>query len=370
MENNRKTLSKRGARLLAVLLAAALAFTLAPAGSPALADGPAYIDLEKACSVTVAPAAEGSDIYDDAMTANVVVDLYRIADAVKVDGYDTYTYAVRDAYAGILASVTDAEAFWNDMTAAGWSEIAQSAAAIALGETPQTPDKSGPADNATAIGELPAGLYLIIAHGSDLDLDEYVDEADGKLVTLAYSTYYKYVFEPQLISLPTKAADDEGVIMTSNEGGWIYDAEVNMKPAQELNMGDLEIEKTLSGYIGSDDAVFVFQIEATMKNKQGEDEVVYSNAVSITFTADGTQSIVLERAIPIGATVVVTEVYSGSRYELSSDGSQTVTISAEEVAKASFSNKHDGTFTGGGGISNRFVYDSTTWQVNPTDEVQ
>ena len=43
------------------------------------------------------------------------------------------------------------------------------------------------------------------------------------------------------------------------------------------------------------------------------DEVVYSNVESITFTAAGQESVILDR-IPAGAQVTVTEVYSGSSY--------------------------------------------------------
>ena len=88
-----------------------------------------------------------------------------------------------------------------------------------------------------------AGLYLIIARGSDLTkVEDYKievtqkDEAMGeditRLATIANSHKNTYLFAPQLVSLPTKEADSDGVINTANPGEWVYDLVVNLKPEQ------------------------------------------------------------------------------------------------------------------------------------------
>jgi hypothetical protein len=83
---------------------------------------------------------------------------------------------------------------------------------------------------------------------------------------------------------------------------------------------------------------------------------VYSDVVSMTFSGPGTQSLTLDR-VPAGAEVTVTEVYSGAGYRLTSQESQTLTISLMEENIAEFVNDYDGTRRTGYGIDNDFTYD-------------
>ena len=67
----------------AVLLAAVLLVLSVPFGGK-----PAYaVDLDANCSLEVTPGSV--TMAEDLATANVVIDLYRVADAVPVTGYDT-----------------------------------------------------------------------------------------------------------------------------------------------------------------------------------------------------------------------------------------------------------------------------------------
>lgn len=49
------------------------------------------------------------------------------------------------------------------------------------------------------------------------------------------------------------------------------------------------------------------------------------------------------------------EVYSGASYTLVSEGTQTATIVANEVASVAFTNDYDETNRGGGSVTNHFA---------------
>ena len=54
------------------------------------------VDLSRKGSMTVHSLKETEDnaaMAEDVKTADVVVDVYQVAEAVKTDGYDSYTYA-------------------------------------------------------------------------------------------------------------------------------------------------------------------------------------------------------------------------------------------------------------------------------------
>ena len=92
---------------------------------------------------------------------------------------------------------------------------------------------------------------------------------------------------------------------------------------------------------------------------------------SITFTAAGRESVILDR-IPAGAEVTVKEVYTGSSYQLTVPGDRTAVISAEEIVSVEFENEYDGRRTNGHGIKNQFVYDEErgtwNWYSSPAQE--
>ena len=75
--------------------------------------------------------------------------------------------------------------------------------------------------------------------------------------------------------------------------------------------------------------------------------------------------------IPAGAQVTVTEVYSGSSYQVVGDNVATTVISAEDPAEVSFVNTYDDENNGGSSIVNHFDYTEGTWtwtqQTDSTD---
>ncbi len=379
--------------LLAVTLACVLALPLF--GGSALA-----VDLEGSNTLSVKPAGDSVDeeFKADIAGANVVVDLYQVAQAVKIPGVDSYTLKVNEAFADLLpAEAADEEsekAFWDAMTDETWRQLSQDAAKLLFTEGVDEdgdPTFTKNADYAPLVeglkadmtapeqsAGLPAGLYLIIARSAEVtDPTEYMTyetmEVSGEgettaaaknLVSKAESEEYAYTFLPELVSLPTKEAVD-GVINTANPGEWIYDATVTLKPEQAPRKGSIKIVKGLEGFLNGKPATFVFEIKAVRKG-----EVVFSNVYSITFDGAGTQELLVE-GIPLGSEVTVTEVYSGASYKLASSGEITQTLeSVDIVPEFRFTNEPD-RYRDGGAITNIFEYDEEggwTWHAIPRQE--
>ena len=377
-------MKKRWIYLLTALTLAVgmcIAEPMAGIAAPLEADDEGFV--AGSCSLTVYPEdphKEGADSFrEDLAGADVVVDLYQVARAVKTSGQDTYHYELTGEYASLKLPDSPEE---GAQPAASWEETAQQAAAIALdAASPCTPVSGSGESAGTKVGNLAPGLYLLVARGRNLteladykieieQTDSLTQEESKRIATIANSQQYTYAFLPQLVSLPTKEADANGVINTANPGHWIFEASVNLKPERLDRYGSLEIVKTLSEYetMGGvqESATFVFEVTGML-----DDQVVYSNVESITFTAAGQERVVLDR-IPAMAQVTVREVYSGSSYQLTVPGDRTATIAADDVVSVEFENEYDGRRTNGHGIKNQFVYDEEAgawhWYSSPAQE--
>ena len=377
-------MKKRWIYLLTALTLAVgmcIAEPMAGIAAPLEADDEGFV--AGSCSLTVYPEdphKEGADSFgEDLAGADVVVDLYQVARAVKTSGQDTYHYELTGEYASLNLPDSPEE---GAQPAASWEETAQQAAAIALdAASPCTPVSGSGESAGTKVGNLAPGLYLLVARGRNLteladykieieQTDSLTQEESKRIATIANSQQYTYAFLPQLVSLPTKEADANGVINTANPGDWIFEASVNLKPERLDRYGSLEIVKTLLEYetMGGvqESATFVFEVTGML-----DDQVVYSNVESITFTAAGQERVVLDR-IPAMAQVTVREVYSGSSYQLTVPGDRTATIAADDVVSVEFENEYDGRRTNGHGIKNQFVYDEEAgawhWYSSPAQE--
>ena len=377
-------MKKRWIYLLTALTLAVgmcIAEPMAGIAAPLEADDEGFV--AGSCSLTVYPEdphKAGADSFgEDLAGADVVVDLYQVARAVKTSGQDTYHYELTGEYASLKLPDSPEE---GAQPAASWEETAQQAAAIALdAASPCTPVSGSGESAGTKVGNLAPGLYLLVARGRNLteladykieieQTDSLTQEESKRIATIANSQQYTYAFLPQLVSLPTKEADANGVINTANPGDWIFEASVNLKPERLDRYGSLEIVKTLSEYetMGGvqESATFVFEVTGML-----DDQVVYSNVESITFTAAGQERVVLDR-IPAMAQVTVREVYSGSSYQLTVPGDRTATIAADDVVSVEFENEYDGRRTNGHGIKNQFVYDEEAgawhWYSSPAQE--
>lgn len=390
---------RRGRIITAV--AAALAVTLTV---PALRVPVRAVDLEKGAggySVTV-KVPDGS--YEELKTANVVVDYVKIADASPMEGYDAYTLAFTDAYAelgtkyGIELNLTKEDILDGadeSQFEAKYKEYSENLAQKAL-ETALTlkdvREDDGTGSNLGTVTDLSEGkkkiafdepgMYLVFPHGEQKD-DESKDAykrtvTDGDVTTLAtvaYSDTKVYTFSPIIVTIPEKA--DEGGNYTHNTGApgeWVYDLEVNVKATEEPRYTKLVIEKDLTNIeqrtdlVNLDDVTCVYQVEGTIGTKN-----VYSHTVSIVLDAAGKKSVTLDR-IPIGATVKVTEVYTGAEYELTSEESQELVMKAQlesdNPQRVEFTNQYAGTDHGGGSLTNHFTYENEEdgWQIAGEDE--
>lgn len=448
------------------ILAAALCIVMAV---PVIGSA-ASLNLEEKCSLTVEaikPATGSNDeMAADLATAGIVYDLYKVGDMVNDGGY--YTYKIATEFKDLLGNEKLTEKYGklvdekdqlivprdgSTMNSGLWDDLSQEAARLALdipqkadgaetdaGENGTEGDAARAGDGFSVIGEivgtdepganrftpvlkdislgsaepdpasLDAGLYLLIARGSNIEAyitKEYTvtnsnTEAGGtdpvtgreskeeKIVTVAYTVQHVYSFAPQLISLPTKEPDANGVISTANSGDWDYSPTVYLKPEQHMRYGYLEIVKDLlthASFAGQPgEAVFVFQVEAELNGQS-----VYSDVKTLVFTGAGKDSVVIDK-IPVGATVTVTEVYSGASYTLEAigsgyyepnyypDGGNKITytpagnvstkevtgviIEANQVASVKFTNDYDHRQTGGHGVINHYEYGEDGWSVD------
>lgn len=341
------------AALSAVLVAAALMGQLWAAA----ADG--ALDLSRECTLTVKPCDDteaNKEMAEELSAVDIVIDLYRVAD-MTADG---------TAYGFATVSPFDELAIPGDITNDGWIETAQQAAGMVL--LPDVRDPSMAGVSAGSAVKLQSGLYLLVAHErGDSDYVKTITDEDGRtsIVTQIKTDKHLYTFAPELVSLPSKLPED-GAINTANKGDWIYDLTVSLKPERSELKGQLEIVKKLLTYETSAPATFVFQLD------WDEDGRHYSDVRTITFTAPG-ERVLLVEDLPVGATVTVTEVYSGAVYTIVGDREQTAIIEADETARVEFVNDYDEDSppNGGGAITNRFTYDDG-WKldrpIDSTDE--
>lgn len=389
MKDKRSVRSRRTAggrwRSAAAILAAVLMVLSMPLGLQTVH----AVDLDQDCSLNIDPGsvvpAESFD--QEFADTSLVIDLYRVADAVPVEGYDTYDWTMNQPFSSLTID--------KEIDSAGWKALAQQAADIVLGKAPEGETEWDPSAAASAIDAslkstgnkvtnqggqlraeisgLKAGLYLLIAHSVDQegagDPAKYAvaatDEtgASAGTATIANSHTYKYTFAPELVSLPTKEANETGVISTGNPGDWIYDAYVTLKPSQDVRLGNLEITKTLETYAQrektsgenprtiKDPATFIFEV--TAYEKKEADTVVFHDYVSLVFDAYGSRTAVV-KDLPVDSYVVVKEAYSGRVY--TTDTEKSTTIRADQSVGVEFVNTFDDKEPGGGSVTNHFSY--------------
>ena len=317
---------------------------------PAYADGePVYVDLTAPCTVTLAPSGSDDAAFAaDAAMAGVKVDLYLVAKAAEVPGYDTYTFDLQEPFQSL--SIPE------HATSAEWRDLANQAGDIIFDRLDTlTPAISGNAGEKLTLPE--AGLYAVIAHG---DLDPYVktvgEGENARRMSFAHTTLYDYLYQPELIALPTKAPDANGIISTSNVGEWEYNLAACLKPERERRLGAIEVTKTLLTYNQGNEGAFVFEVTVEL-----DGATLSRKAYSLSFTDAGRKSFRIED-LPAGAVVTVTEVYSGAVYKLITENDQTATIIADDTVGVGFTNDYTGTHRTGGSIENRFTKGEDGWE--------
>ncbi len=400
-------------RILAALLSLVLLLALAPAG---WAEGEGGDDPVQAaatgitsCSVTVDLSATNynGDIYK----AKVMADMYLVAPAVYNSAYDTYDLdfgngfntEFKDLKADFQKTIMGADYLnedgsvnpnysYNPEYRPDYVSLMDNKVIPFILDTKKTftVAASGRAEGeATSFQITPVapGMYVLVPHGQDLTskadyVKKVVIEAteegqqDGeKWASMAHSNSKEYLFTPQLIFVPTKDAVD-GIITTWNPGEWESDLKVSLKPEQRSRLGSLQIVKTLRGYVAPRKAPFEFRVEAVL-----DDDTVFSDVITLEFTDNGTKTATLSNIIPVGATVTVTETYSGAYKQIgdvsykysfngTSEDADPHVIDVEKLLCASFENG-PGNTPPGSGIVNHIVYhpqNKGDWEAsNPAD---
>lgn len=367
-------------RVLACLLAGMLLLS----ALPALADN-AFVDLTEECKVTVnATATDDEAFKKDIAEAKVQVDLYLVAAAVKelkdesgkvikdVTGSDTYLYQLEPAFAEIGPIPETEDIAEPRPTSEEWRALADAAAAIILDGAEIEPAAANVAAG-TQITGLKAGLYAIIAHGEGMTPGQYVrtipaeDGTAEKTVTIANSAVFEYQFQPELVSLPTKEAPEGGQANTADATPWIYDPTVAMKPGREQRKGSLTVTKTLESYKAGEKASFVFRM--TVENPYAVPAESYSKVYMLNFKEPGSKDFEVTD-LPAGATVTVTELYTGATYRLKDSDGGPKTIAADAFIEFSFVNEYEPDNPGGGyGILNHFYQtEGEGWDVDNTGD--
>ncbi len=356
------------------------------------------VNLEADCSLKVYPISTSSEFAEDLKTnASMIVDVYRVADAVPVAGVDMYGYqfvspfnvkAVLDiAAAGMDLRTEDGAYVPNEsMTNEIWSSISQAAAKIVKADfsfVPAVSSEKAKGEEYAAVPAAPAegeassaletGLYLLVVH---TDAVKYWNEekAGEPLTTRVVSDTYLYSYAPQIVTLPYKSAQmqpyvEGSPIKTSDNTPWAYDLSVYLKAERQTRYADLTLTKTLQKYHLKTPVEVIFYVNAY---DNPDEPPIYSKAYSIKFYGNGTKQRKALK-VPIGSTVVITESYPGP------DCKQVVPANNEGYTGIMTENglSVDGTLTnvhfvnegngpnGGGGIENTYTYEES---LSPSSE--
>ena len=193
MKMKRKQNLKRTLVLLAALLCLVGVMPAMYVQAIDLAPGPVAVKL-----------ASGQENWaEDIEAAGVVLDFYQIAKADNsgVEA-DSFKFVLNEAFSEV------------DLTKEAL-EIAQAAADAARSASPAVSGKKLEAEY-----DLEPGLYLMVVHGTDPgEKSKYIKTGETGIYTVANSTKYEYQFNPQLISVPTKAQGANS--NTADQGAWI-----------------------------------------------------------------------------------------------------------------------------------------------------
>ena len=355
-QNRKGVIGRAFCPLLAFVLAAYFVIGTPPLGGTAWAADP--VDLDRVCSLEIIPVIE---IQEDGSLeeVNVTLDLYMVAEAREVAGYDTYDYYMEpdSPYLGAALAYMDAhgERGWEyeadaeggvtfrysakqDEKSESWDEVAQTVAAVIFSEgSLLEPVKTETAGR--RMEDLEPGLYLVIARSEALtnkndyvtELQDALNPAKREIATVAYTDSHSYKFLPRMLSLPAKEPEAEGGNANSaNQTPWQYELQgIELKSVQEPRYASLEIVKSIDRYAAP--ASFVFQVEA--KESPDSDRIIYSDVVTVSFdeSSGREKSLLLADKIPAGSYVQVTEVYSGAVYSLNAISTDPAAAGEEET---------------------------------------
>lgn len=289
------------------------------------------LDPAKKCTLTIKVDDETPGPGQE-FQANVSFDLYQVAGIWQTPGHDGYEYVPSaDSLTGAETVIERANSLLlaeGKASAEDTMELASDTARLVSEAAPEKGFVStqsvtyteGKAQDVSFEG-LDAGLYLVIARGSNLNIDDRTDyffetaksddpgDPDKYMATMAYSDTQVYTFQAMLVTLPgltpnTDIATMENLPWTYP---WVYNADVILKDKYEKTdrYASLDIQKNLTDFKEGAGVTFLFSVEAT---KDGAS--VYSDVIPVSFDSAGQGSARIDR-IPVGADVVITEAYAG-----------------------------------------------------------
>ena len=320
---------------------------------------------------------------------DLVVDVYKIADANKDPHYDTYTYTVRNGFnipGYDLSKHSGTEPnteYLSTMNREKWESFTQEVTKLVRDHDDIRSDESGSIDQwVTDVNPgLETGLYLVLAHDKDVTSkkeyfeDQIIDEGNAtepvtapkKMTVTTFNTETnKYYFRPVLVSVPSTNIDTT-TDMNTADGTWVFDVNVYLKPSFESRFGKLTINKQVQVLEDrlNDQKITpmtaVFRITGWSDDKKTNK--VYSNVASIT-VPDG-KPVTLDR-LPVGAYVEVEEIYTGAGYKLVDSSPASVIIPSpddKEAAEVSFTftNTYNDELKKGYGVMNSFTKTENSW---------
>ncbi len=379
------------------------------------------LDLTRTITLTIEPSGSATfktDLNDYALYA---YDIYKVADAVQDTGFSSFHFEISGT--GAFADLTNSMPLgYDDLprldpetgTVVGdanlWSKYAQRAAQFVLDHSIAPTTTVVAVKDIASTVTLPAGLYLVLArsnndpltvHGKNIlpDKTDYFNSLEDasttpsttKLVTQVRSTEYLYSFMPELIVLPfpqSEIPSGSSVTPVSTAGGhWEYSVKAVLKPTRELRYGNLKVVKDLNIYNDTENTAqvepvsFVFRVQVEKKRMDSSGtgtatevtEYSFDDYIMFTFTAPDEEICLFEEKFPVGARVLVTEVYSGAGYvlnsaktvgSLSDDSFVILPIENEKSPiTATFANKVENELIHGYGVLNQYQFDGRDWQI-------
>ncbi len=155
---------------------------------------------------TVTVSLRESTYLDSLTKAGLKADLYLLAEAVERPGEIAYDFRLVEPFTKLDLPTDDPEADWEAVAEEAISPAITDGAPIVSGAPVGTTIKK------TDGGDpLPLGIYLMLIRGKEpASYLENSPDGEGK-VTVAYSGEDKFLFAPELITLPARASSGDFV---------------------------------------------------------------------------------------------------------------------------------------------------------------
>lgn len=319
--------------------------TLMPDGEPAPLDAGNELVLDANMKLTVQLPLSSKD-WTDLDTSTIQVDVYKVADAVKIPGYNVYGYKLdtKDTFGAAIASFIEKDpnkvdwlrqdvvpeggteavstfryAPTDTSKGTGWTDLRK----VMVETLAKNIGSLKPVVSNGKIGAeilLPsAGLYLYVAHADAETLkqgSQYIVTTNDGFGSIAVSGTYLYIFSPQLISLPGLAGNET---QTTSAANWTDTVTAVAKGDRTPRYVDLSVTKMLNQIkAGSDGVPVVVEITGWVIDPESQKPEEKKIQIGLRPTAAGAAA-KEEREVfdyfLAGHPITVTETYCTPDYE-------------------------------------------------------